>query len=91
MHLLYRASGRAAQEELWGLSADGLLRLHLPTEDEWQRIRELMHQYSDMPLDMADASLASASERLGNRTLFSLDQQLRALVLINDKTFDLVP
>lgn len=91
MYLLHRGGGHTAQEELWGFLADGLVRLHLSTESEHTRIRELMRQYADMPLDLADASLASASEQLGNKKLFSLDQPLRALILANDENFDVVP
>jgi uncharacterized protein len=91
MHLLDRAGGQAAQEELWGYLADDLLRLHLPAEDEWKRLKELMKQYSDMPLDLADASLVSAAERLNEIVLFSLDQPLRAAKLANGRVFDMKP
>ncbi len=91
MHLLNRAGGRPAQEELWGFLADGLIRLYLPGENEWQRLREFMIQYTDMPLDLADASLASAAEQLGDRRLFSLDQRLRAVKLSDGRTLDLLP
>ena len=65
MHLLFRAGGIRAQSELWGLVTDGLLRLHLPTENEWQRLQELMQRYADMPMDLADASLIAAAEQRG--------------------------
>ncbi len=91
MHLLDRAGGQPTQDELWGFLADGLLRLYLPAADEWQRLRQFMNEYADMPLDMADASLASAAEHLGERMLFSLDQPLRAVILANGDTFDIRP
>jgi predicted nucleic acid-binding protein len=64
MYLLWRAGGLPAQEELWGYVADGLVVLHTPELDEWKRMRELMRQYHDTPMDFADASLVVAAERL---------------------------
>jgi uncharacterized protein len=91
MHLLHRAAGIRAQNELWGFLADGVLQLHLPLENEWQRMRALMNQYADMPLDLADASLISIAETSGNRRLFSLDQRLRAAKIKNQHVFEVVP
>jgi hypothetical protein len=91
MHLLYRAGGLEAQNGLWTYLADGILRLDLASEGEWRRIHDLMNQYADMPLDMADASLVSAAERLRDRRLFSIDSGLRAVRLHNGKFFDIVP
>jgi predicted nucleic acid-binding protein len=56
MYLVSRTGGLPAQEELWGLLADGLLVLHIPSAGEWKRMRTLMLQYADAPMDMADAS-----------------------------------
>jgi predicted nucleic acid-binding protein len=91
MYLLHRAGGIRAQDELWGFLTDGLVRLHVPSDSEWRRLRELMQQYADMPLDMADASLVSAAEQLGDRRLFSLDQRLRAVRVANQQVFDVLP
>ena len=78
MYLLFQAGGYSAQDELWGWVADGLLRLHLPTEDEWQRMRELMAQYRDAPMDLADASVVVAAEVLPVSRVFTLDRHFYA-------------
>ena len=91
MHLLRRAGGLAAQNELWSFVADGLVRLHLPAPDEWRRMQSLMNQYADMPLDMADASLVSAAETLRVFDLLSVDARLRAVQLANQRTFTVLP
>lgn len=91
MHLLYRAGGLSAQNDLWSIVAEGVLRLHLPIEGEWQRIYQLMNQYGDLPLDLADASLVSAAEHLNDYRLFSVDDSLRAVQLGGQQYFDLVP
>lgn len=91
MYLLSRAGGTKAQNDLWSLLADGLIRLYLSSEDEHPRMRELMNQYSDRPLDFADASLISAAEIRGDRRLFSLDGPLRAVRLNNQTVLEFVP
>jgi hypothetical protein len=91
MYFLYRSDGLRAQNQLWSYLADGLLRLHVPTDDECRRIQELMNQYADMPLDLADASLVSAAEATADRRLFSIDQHLRAVRIHDRQFFDVVP
>jgi predicted nucleic acid-binding protein len=91
MHLLHRVGGVRAQDELWQFLAAGLIRLHLPREGEWERIRVLMDEYGDMPLDFADASLISAAEKLGAQTLFSIDGELRAVRLVDGTSLHVVP
>jgi predicted nucleic acid-binding protein len=91
MHLLFRAGGLSAQNDLWAFVTNGVLRLHLPGDDEWHRIRELMNRYADMPLDLADASLLSAAESLNDLQLFSVDESLRAVQLRNGRYLELVP
>jgi predicted nucleic acid-binding protein len=61
MYLLGRAGGHAGQEELWGFLTDGLLTLHLSSLAELDRMRALMSQYRDTPMDLADASLVAAA------------------------------
>ncbi|MEE8585830.1 MAG: PIN domain-containing protein [Acidobacteriota bacterium] len=40
-----------------------------------QRAFQLMHQYSDHPMDLADASLLAAMESLRTKRVFTLDQR----------------
>jgi uncharacterized protein len=91
MYLLGDGGGFRAQDRLWGHVAMGRVALYLPEIQEWQRIRDLMNQYADMPLDMADASLISAAERINSRRLFSIDSSLRAVRLENGEFFEIVP
>ena len=91
MYLVWRAGGFPAQEELWGYLADGLLVLHLPGADEWQRMRELMRQYHDTPMDLADASLVALAELRGLRRIFTLDSHFRAYRIDSQHAFEVVP
>lgn len=48
----------------WFLDAGGLARAF-----------ELMEQYADHPMDLADASLVTAAEALGTRRIFTIDRR----------------
>jgi len=78
MYLLHQSIGYAAQEELWAWVADGLLQLHPSSEGEWRRMRELMAQYKDSPMDLADASLVAAAEALSLTRVFTYDRHFYA-------------
>ncbi len=91
MHLLYRYGGHAAQDELWGYLSDGLLSVHIHTDAEKRRMRALMRQYADTPMDLADASLVAAAETLQTRRIFTLDSDFYVYRLANGSAFDVVP
>jgi uncharacterized protein len=91
MYLLGRAGGLQAQDALWGYLADGLVRLLPPEPGEYERMRALMRQYQDTPMDLADASLVVAAERTGLRRIFSLDRHFRAYRIHGSEAFDVVP
>lgn len=91
MYLLGQVGGFRAQDQLWGYVADGLVSLHTPTEDEWERIWALMRKYADAPMDLADASLVTAAERLNVRRVFTLDRHFRAYRIADVQAFEVVP
>jgi predicted nucleic acid-binding protein len=91
MYLLGRAGGLAAQEELWGFLADGVVRLQIPDEKVWERMRALMQQYGDTPMDFADASLVATAERLDLSRIFTLDSHFRAYRILGKDAFEIVP
>jgi predicted nucleic acid-binding protein len=91
MYLLDRAGGFAAQDELWDYLAGGLVVLHLPQSDEWSRMRELMRQYRDTPMDVADASLVVAAERQSLARIFTLDRHFHAYRMDGNRPFEVVP
>jgi hypothetical protein len=91
MYLLGRGGGIRAQDALWRYISDGLMRLHRMAEGEWQRMRALMNDYSDAPMDVADASLVAAAETLQQRRVFTIDQHFRAYRLRSGQAFEVVP
>ena len=90
MYLLGREIGYEGQEKLWRLVAAGLVVLHSPAEDEWPRMRELMAEYADAPMDLADASLVVLAERRGLRRVFTLDRHFYAYRAAGEP-FEVVP
>ncbi len=64
-----------AQDSLWEMLHRRVLTL-LPLDDaDAPRIRELMHKYRDLPMDLADAAIVRVAERERLRTVFTLDRK----------------
>ena len=91
MYLLGRAGGLPAQDELWGFLADGLVQLHACDTMECERMRALMHQYRDTPMDLADASLVSAAEVVGETRIFSVDSHFHVFRINGTQPFVVLP
>lgn len=91
MYLLGRAGGLPAQDALWSYLNDELLILHVPETPEWRRMRVLMNQYGDTPMDLADASLVAAAEDMGLRKIFTVDGHFRAYRIDGTHAFEIVP
>ena len=65
----------------------------VPVADEdWIRITELVHRYRDLPLGTVDASVVAAAERLGIRTIATLDRRHFSVVRPRHvPAFELIP
>ena len=90
MYLLHQAGGQAAQDVAWGYVIDGLLRLHELTDADCQRMRALMAQYADTPMDLADTSLVVTAERLGLRQIFTLDSDFYIYRLADGSVLEII-
>lgn len=62
-----------------------------PATDEWRRIWHLMRQYQDVPMDIADASLVTAAERLEKHRIFTLDSHFYAYRINGAENFEVIP
>ena len=69
----------------------GVLRVHRSGDNEMWRILELMEQYQDRPMDLADASLIALAEAEGYRRIFSLDNNFYIYRLPDGSTLEIVP
>jgi uncharacterized protein len=91
MYLLRRAGGWRAQDRLWAFILNGMLRVHKPLDREWTRMRALMRDYADTPMDLADASLVAAAETLGQRRVFTVDWHFYVYRQRLGEAFEVVP
>lgn len=90
MYLLHRIAGWLGQQKLWQFVERQALLLHTPSIPEQQRIRQLMDQYQDVPMDLADASLVAAAEALAIRQVFTLDSDFHIYRLYGQEAFYVV-
>jgi uncharacterized protein len=91
MYLLGRYGGWLAQQELWNYAADQILALHLNGEEEQAKMKLLMEQYRDIPMDLADASLVVTAETLNQRQIFTLDRDFQIYRFRGNQPFEAVP
>lgn len=68
-----------AQDALWDLVASQELTLAAFDYSDAPRVRDLMHKYRDLPMDLADAALVRIAERDRLRRVFTLDRRHFAL------------
>ena len=91
MYLAGRAAGWRAQEVLWRWIASGALVVQDLTPRTVARMPVLMERYSDLPMDLADASLVALAEERRLRQVFTLDSDFRVYRLPTGEPFELVP
>jgi predicted nucleic acid-binding protein len=90
MYFVGELRGWHGQAALWRYVKDGGLELHVPKPDEWVRISDLMEQYRDTPMDLADASLVSPAELCGLRRIITLDSDFYVYRVGGRESFDVI-
>ena len=91
IYLVGSAGGWPAQESVWKLVDRGDLQLAELDKSLRQRTRDLMAKYSDVPMDLADASLVAVAESLNLRRIFSLDSDFHIYRLKNRRALEVLP
>jgi uncharacterized protein len=91
MHFLGRQFGWNGQNSLWRMIRNGLLVIVQLDNELLERMAELMEQYRDSPMDIADASLVAIAEARGLRRIFTIDSHFYAYRLRNGHTLEVVP
>jgi uncharacterized protein len=75
-HLLKRAPRRPGPEVAFlRRLADGSAAPLAPTTDDYARMADLVAEYHDLPLGAADASIVALAERLGVKTIATVDRR----------------
>ena len=70
--LARRVHNQAALDFLLWVERGGV-RVDVPGEISLMQMRRIAQRFADLPLDLADASIAEAAERLGLRRVLSID------------------
>ena len=91
MHLLGRDVGWPGQSMLIDLIADGRIEIAAQGQREAVRMRELLLQYRDVPMSVADASIIVAAERSGARCVFTVDSDFRVYRINGRDHCEVVP
>lgn len=90
MYLSLHRGGWTMQKQLGRLLLDKLLIVHEIQEKDYSRLLELMEQYRDRPMDLADATLVLAAERTGDRQILTLDSDFLFYRIGDRENFDIV-
>ena len=91
MYLLGRAAGWPGQEPLWRLAQRDDLVVADQDRKSVRRSAELMRKYSDVPMDLADASLVALAEARGLHRIFTLDSDFRVYRFRDRRHFEILP
>ena len=82
----------AASDTLLRSIEDGTVLVAPLAVADYARARELMSTYDDLPLGLVDASVLVVAERLGQRTVATLDRRHFSIVRPKHApAFELVP
>lgn len=91
-YLIESRLGAEAQVRFLGDLASGALIPEPVAAVDWLRIAELVWQYRDLSLGTVDAAVVAAAERLGVKTIATLDHRHFGVVAPNHvESFELLP
>ena len=91
MYLLGRAGGIAGQRALWRLVRTGRLVIADLSTRALDRSAQLMEDYADRPMDLADATLVAFAEEQAHRRIFTLDADFQIFRIRGRQHFHVVP
>ena len=81
-----------AQQDLWTFLKRGGLEIFPMDKTHFSQCRDLMHQFRNLPMDLADASLVVAAGELGIAKIFTLDHRDFSTYRFRKKgKFELIP
>lgn len=90
MYLALHRGGWVMQKQLGQLLLDKLLTIYELQESDYTRLFELMEQYRDRPMDLADATLVLTAEKTGYRQILTLDSDFLFYRIGDRDTFDII-
>jgi len=90
MYLALHRGKWIMQKQLGQILLDKLLTIYEIHEDDYSRLWELMEQYRDRPMDLADATLVLTAEKTGYRQILTLDSDFLFYRIGNRDSFDII-
>lgn len=90
MYLALHRSGWQMQKKLGQLLLEKLLIVYEVQESDYSRLLELMEQYRNRPMDLADATLVLAAEKTGYRQILTLDSDFLFYRIRDRNSFDII-
>ena len=91
-YLVLRRFGIDAELALLGDLAEGPFEVVGLTRDEMRAARDVVAQYRDLELGLADASLVVLAKRFGTRRILTLDERdFRAIEPLQGGAFQILP
>lgn len=91
-YLIGTRLGAHAEVRFLGDLAAGEFAVEGVQAADWLRIAELVSRYRDLPLGTVDGSVVAAAERLGARTIATLDRRHFTVVRpAHTDAFELIP
>lgn len=91
-YLLNRQLGPQAEAALYTSILDGTLSVEPLGAGDWERIRDLVTTYADLPLGGTDASVVAVAERLAVTQVATLDHRhFRVIRPAHVDAFELLP
>jgi predicted nucleic acid-binding protein len=91
MYMLHKYVGWRGQRSLWQMIRNRELIIVDLDQTTVERASELMEKYSDVPMDVADATLCALAEHLNCKKIFTLDGDFKIYKFRNRAAFHVVP
>jgi predicted nucleic acid-binding protein len=90
-YLLFGIGGWPLQRKLWDYILRGLVRFHLPDQEEEVQIVNIMERYRDRPADLADATLIAAADTLNDASILTQDHDFYIYRFKDSLSFEVLP
>lgn len=90
MYLALHRGGWPMQKQLSKLLLIRLLTIYDIQQDNYDRLFELMEQYQDRPMDLADATLVLTAEKTGENQILTLDSDFLFYRIDGRSNFNIV-
>jgi predicted nucleic acid-binding protein len=91
MYMLHKYVGWRGQRSLWQMIRNRELIIVDLDQTTVERASELMEKYSDVPMDVAGATLCALAEHLNCKKIFTLDGDFKIYKFRNRAAYQVVP